>query len=202
MNDVHILEHQSATNLPGNTSDPTRQPLPLPPPQPSLHYVHFTSDRIESLLQTICHLLGRHGSLPILIDHLTEQLRSSSSLRGKELLLILAHVILGGAQREKSAESADEMFALVEGLLEELVAPSNWDRSESTLNLDLESGDPFWREERTVSDTKVRSVDFVISDVLSSHCCTLELECLVESISFCHIYSHCCMDIIGRVLPG
>ena len=147
--DVHILEHQSA-NLPGNSPDST-----LPPSQPPLHYVHFTSDRIEALFQHICHLLGRHGSLPVIVDHLTEQLRLSSSIHGKELLLILSHILLGAAQRTKSAESADEMFVLVEGLLEELVAPSNWDRSR-TLNFGVGEGDSFWREEKT-TNTKVRA---------------------------------------------
>ena len=79
----------------------------------------------------------------------------SLSIHGKELLLILSHVLLGATQRTKSAESADEMFVLVEGLLEELVAPSNWNRSR-TLNFGVGEGDSFWREERT-TNTKVRA---------------------------------------------
>lgn len=197
MNDVHILENQSAAKLPGNSPDSTHQPLPLSPPQPSLHYVHFTSDRIEFLLQTICHLLGRHGSLPVLTDHLMEQLRLSSSIHGKELLLILSHVLLGASEREKSTESADEMFVLVEGLLEELVAPSTWDRSKSTLNFDLEGGAPFLREERMTNDTKARlSIVYVIPDVPSS------LVVTVARMSFTVISRVLpSLDIINRVMP-
>lgn len=164
VSDVHILEHQSAANLPGNPSeDSTHLPLPPPPPtQPSLHYVHFTSDRIESLLQQVCQLLGRHGSLSVIVDYLQEKLRLSSSTHGKELLLILSHVLLGASQRREgeSAESADEIFVLVEGLLEELVAPGNWDRSheqQSFLNFAMGDSESFWKEERTIN-TKVRSM--------------------------------------------
>ena len=163
MSDVHIVEHQSAANLPGNPPEGSthhHQPLPLPP-QPSLHFVHFTSDRISSLLQQVCELLGRHGSLPVIVDHLLEKLRQSSSTHGKELLLILSHVLLGAASRRESergresGESADEMFVLVEDLLEELVAPGNWDRSwPAVLNFDVGGGESFWREEG-VTSTKV-----------------------------------------------
>ena len=162
MSDVHILEHQSAANLLGNPlKDSTHHaPLPPPPSQPLLHYIHFTSDQIESLLQQVCQLLGRHGSLPVIVDHLLEKLRLSSSTHGKELLLILSHVLLGAASQKgkrESTESADEIFVLVEGLLEELVAPSNWDRSQqAVLNFDMGDGELFWREERP-TNTKVRS---------------------------------------------
>ena len=169
VSDVHILEHQSAANLLGNPPEDythhqhhLSHPLPLPlPPQPSLHYIHFTSDRIASLLQQVCQLLGRHGALPIIVDHLLEKLRLSSSTHGKELLLILSNVLLGATSqreggRKESAESADdEMFVLVEGLLEELVAPSNWDRSQkAVLNFDTGDGKSFWREEK-ITNTKV-----------------------------------------------
>ena len=161
MSDVHIIEHQSAANLSGNPSEGSahhHQPLPLPP-QPSLHFVHFTSDRISSLLQQVCELLGRHGSLPVIVDHLLEKLRQSPSTHGKELLLILSHVLLGAASRRggerESAESADEVFVLVEGLLEELVAPGNWDRLRpAVLNFDAGDGESFWREEG-MTNTKV-----------------------------------------------
>lgn len=170
MSDVHILEHQkSAANLPGNPPEDSAQPDPVPlplPPQPSLHYVHFTSNRISSLLQQVCELLGRHGSLPIIVDHLLEKLRVSSSTNGKELLLILSHVLRGASsQRRGSAESADEMFVLVEGLLEELVAPGNWDRSrQADLTFDMGDGQSFWREEKTAS-TKVRN-----NHIIYIHC--------------------------------
>lgn len=163
MSDVHIVEHQSAVNLPGNPpggSTHHHQPLPLPP-QPSLHFVHFTSDRISSLLQQVCELLGCHGSPPVIVDHLLEKLRLSPSTHGKELLLILSHVLLGAASRRESergresGKSADEMFVLVEGLLEELVVPGNWDRSQpAVLDFDVGGGESFWREEG-VTSTKV-----------------------------------------------
>ena len=162
MSDVHILEHQkSAANLPGNPPEDSAQPDPVPlplPPQPSLHYVHFTSNRISSLLQQVCELLGCHGSLPIIVDYLLEKLRVSLSMHRKELLLILSQVLRGASsQRRGSAESADEMFVLVEGLLEELVAPGNWDRSQQAdLIFDMGDGQSFWREEKTAS-TKVRN---------------------------------------------
>ena len=161
MSDVHIVEYQSAANLPGNPPEGSahhHQSLPLPP-QPSLHFVHFTSDRISSLLQQVCELLGCHGSLPVIVDHLLEKLRQSPSTHGKELLLILSHVLLGAASRrgggKERAESADRVFVLVEGLLEELVAPGNWDRSRPAgLNFDVGGGESFWREEG-MTNTKV-----------------------------------------------
>ena len=150
VSDVHIVEQ---------TSDPAshqpRPPSSLPPSQPVLHYVHFSSDQIEALCQEVCHLLGRHGSLPVTVDYLLDQLRlsSSSSLRGKELLLVLSHVLLGAGQRSKTAESADDaedIFALVEGLLEELVAPGNWNRS-----CDSVQGSALFRKEERNSSAKV-----------------------------------------------
>ena len=163
VSDVHILEHQSAARLQGNfPEDSTHHHSPHPlPPQPSLHYVHFTSDRIASLLQQVCQLLGRHGTLPIIVDHLLEKLRLSSSTHGKELLLILSNVLLGATsqrergRRERTESADDEMFVLVEGLLEELVAPSNWDRSQQVVsNFDAGDGESFWREGK-ITNTKV-----------------------------------------------
>ena len=148
VSDVHIVEQTLEP-----ASQQPRPPSSLPPSQPVLHYVHFSSDQIEALCQEVCHLLGRHGSLPVIVDYLLDQLRlssSSSSLRGKELLLVLSHVLLGAGQRSKTAESADDaedIFALVEGLLEELVAPGNWNRSCDS----VEGSALFWKEERNSS---------------------------------------------------
>lgn len=90
-----------------------------------------------------------------------EQMRLSSSTHGKELLLILSHVLVGAGQRNKDAESADEMFVLVQGLLEEMVAPDNWNRSrdQSEENILL------WKEEKSNS-AKVRTTLVVLSPCL------------------------------------
>lgn len=90
-----------------------------------------------------------------------EQMRLSSSTHGKELLLILSHVLVGAGQRNNDAESADEMFVLVQGLLEEMVAPDNWNRSrdQSEENILL------WKEEKSNS-AKVRTTLVVLSPCL------------------------------------
>lgn len=148
MSDVHILEQ-----FPEPTRHQSLAPSSLPPRQPVLQYVHFSSDRIEALFQEVCHLLGHYGSLSVVVDHLLDQLRLSSSLRGKELLLILSHVLVGGGQwKGRSDESADEMFVLVEGLLEEVVAPGNWNRSHDSVG----EHSLFWEEEKS-SSSKVRA---------------------------------------------
>ena len=145
MSDVHILER-----IPDSTSrqEEATSPRPHPPLQPILRYVHFSSDRIEALFQEVCHLLGCHGSLAVIVDYLLDQLKLSSSLHGKELLLVLSRVLVGAGQRRGSAESADEMYALVEGILEEVVAPSNWNKSHDAVV-------SFWEEEKS-DNTKVK----------------------------------------------
>ena len=70
----------------------------------ALRFVHFRDERIEGLLYNICRLLGRHGNLQVVVDHLIDLYRSSFSQR-KELLLILAHV-LNGAKKSGGPVSA------------------------------------------------------------------------------------------------
>ena len=147
VSDVHILEQ-----FPEATRHQSPASSSLPPSQPVLRYVHFSSDRVEALFQEVCHLLGRYGSLTVIVDYLLDQLRLSSSLRGKELLLILSHVLIGDGQRKRTDESAGEIFVLVEGLLEEVVAPGNWNRSHDSVG----EHSLFWEEEKS-SSSKVRA---------------------------------------------
>lgn len=60
----------------------------------ALCFTHFREERIESLLYETCRLLGCHGNLQVVIDHLMDLYQSSVTQR-KELLLILSKV-LGG----------------------------------------------------------------------------------------------------------
>ncbi len=60
----------------------------------ALHFVHFREERIETLLYSVCQLLGRYGNLQVVVDHLMDLYRSSEAQR-KELLIILSQVLTG-----------------------------------------------------------------------------------------------------------
>ena len=80
-------------------SDPSHNsaasnPLSVHMSKLALRFVHFRDERIEGLLYNICRLLGCHGNLQVVVDHLMDLYRSSFSQQ-KELLLILAHVLTG-----------------------------------------------------------------------------------------------------------
>ncbi len=60
----------------------------------ALRFTHFREERIETLLYSVCRLLGRYGNLQVVADHLIDLYQSSVAQR-KELLIILAQVFTG-----------------------------------------------------------------------------------------------------------
>jgi len=81
----------------------------------ALRFTHFRDDRIQALLYDVCELVGHHGDLAVVLDHLMDLYRSSKTQR-KELLLVFKHVIQGA--RGKASE---EVCPLIEGMAVELV---------------------------------------------------------------------------------
>ncbi len=77
----------------------------------ALHFVHFREERIETLLYSVCQLLGRYGNLQVVVDHLMDLYRSSEGQR-KELLIILSRV-LTGAKTAQTEVRCDAKVAVI-----------------------------------------------------------------------------------------
>ena len=65
----------------------------------SLRYKHFQLPQIETLIQHCCQLLGFHGSLSSILDHLLDAYLSPFTQRRCELLIMIGHVLLGAGGR-------------------------------------------------------------------------------------------------------
>ena len=101
------------------------KPLPLP-------YVHFHSDKVAALLGEVGRLLGCRGDLHVLVDYILDELRLHSDLQCEQLLL-LSHILAGGGHKGCGHDelspthiSRDELFAVVEGIVAQLVTPDIW----------------------------------------------------------------------------
>ena len=103
---THSSTTEPTSKRTSQTPTPDTEPNDLSPHMSklALRFVHFRDERIEGLLYNICRLLGRHGNLQVVVDHLMDLYRSSFSQQ-KELLLILSHV-LDGAKKSGGLVSA------------------------------------------------------------------------------------------------
>ncbi len=134
--------HMTVTSLP--TLDPSHlstMPLPLP-------YAHFHSDKVAALLGEVGRLLGCHGDLSVLVDYILDELQVHTTLHCEHLLL-LSHVLAGGGHKgcghteaPPTCISHEELFVVVEGIINRLITPDIWIQShtsEQSLNSDLQS---------------------------------------------------------------
>lgn len=101
------------------------KPLPLP-------YAHFHSDKVAALLGEVGCLLGCRGDLHVLVDYILDELRLHSDLQCEQLLL-LSHILAGGGCKGCGHDEAppthisrDELYAVVDGVVAQLVTADMW----------------------------------------------------------------------------
>lgn len=61
---------------------------------PKYHFKHFTDDKVKVAVNQICHMLGYHGNLPLIVDHFLD-LFHESKLYQKQAVYILSETVMG-----------------------------------------------------------------------------------------------------------
>ncbi|XP_038075424.1 TELO2-interacting protein 1 homolog [Patiria miniata] len=103
------------------------------------YFKHFADDRIYKAIVQVCHLLGKHGNITLLVDHFLDLFHESTSHR-KQAVLILNEIMLGTVETrlddsnkaswEGSASPAlrdtEEIELAVRTLLQEYLLPAYW----------------------------------------------------------------------------
>ncbi|CAI5778606.1 TELO2-interacting protein 1 homolog isoform X1 [Podarcis lilfordi] len=122
--DVKVVEERRLGNVPG--------PSQLSSSAQRKCFRFFADERIFSLLQQICRLLGYYGNLYLLADHFLG-LYGESAVYRKQAAMVLNELIAGAAglevdvlhEREEVA-SAEDLRGVVISVLEEYVDQANW----------------------------------------------------------------------------
>ena len=117
---------------------PDLVPAYLSPNALRLPHAYFNSDKVAVLLKEVCHLLGCHGDLPVLLDYVLDQV-CGSSRQQSELLLLLAYLLPGGCHSNHNQGEAtpmvlheDDLYSLVEGLVSVVMEPEVWSSPENS----------------------------------------------------------------------
>ncbi|XP_066482535.1 TELO2-interacting protein 1 homolog [Tiliqua scincoides] len=92
----------------------------------------FTDDRIFSLLQKVCQILGYYGNLYLLVDHFIELYRESAVYR-KQAAMVINELIAGAAgpevdlfHEQGTVRNTEDLKGLITSVLEEYLDPANW----------------------------------------------------------------------------
>ena len=100
----NLLVEMEGGNLSGNHDNSI-----LPP----LYFTYLRKLQTQQVIQSICHVLGCHGNLPVLLDHMIEECHNSSHYACERLLLI--YWIMCGVDGDRCDGS--EIGGVVEGVV-------------------------------------------------------------------------------------
>ncbi|XP_060133393.1 TELO2-interacting protein 1 homolog isoform X2 [Zootoca vivipara] len=122
--DVKVVEERRLGDVPG--------PLQCSSSAQRKCFRFFADERIFSLLQQICRVLGYYGNLYLLADHFLG-LYGESAVYRKQAAMVLNELVAGAAglevdvlhEREEVA-SAEDLGGVVASVLEEYVDQANW----------------------------------------------------------------------------
>ncbi|XP_022104170.1 TELO2-interacting protein 1 homolog [Acanthaster planci] len=135
LRDIKILEEATLRPESAVSAVDTFQPYPAR----RKHFKQFADERIHKAIIEICHLLGMHGNITLLVDHFLGLFHESSSHR-KQAVLVLNEIMLGTrvtplddsnkTSWEGSASPAlrdtTEIESAVRTLLQEYLSPMHW----------------------------------------------------------------------------
>ncbi|XP_051886998.1 TELO2-interacting protein 1 homolog isoform X2 [Pristis pectinata] len=96
------------------------------------YFKYFNEERVFTLLQQVCRVLGYYGSLYLLVDHFMELYQESVMYR-KQAALLINELLLGGAgldvcvlHERETPVSTDDFKATITSIVEEYTSMDNW----------------------------------------------------------------------------
>ncbi|KAM7150288.1 TELO2-interacting protein 1 homolog isoform 2-T3 [Macrochelys suwanniensis] len=121
------------------------------------YFRFFIDERIFSLIQQICRVLGYYGNLYLLVDHFMG-LYSESVVYRKQAAMVLNELITGAAglgvdvlQERETAVSTEDLKGTITSILEEYIDQANWSL---TTSIDTEGTS----DELTVKHSRARAI--------------------------------------------
>ncbi|KAJ8257310.1 hypothetical protein GJAV_G00184220 [Gymnothorax javanicus] len=124
VSDVRVVEERV-------TADTAKGEAGKMPARQRKHFAYFTDEKIFSLLQEVCRLLGYYGNLYLLVDHFLDLYRESSAYR-KQATIALNEIIVGAsgigvaAVQEHALVSREDLKAAVALVIDEYTSLDNW----------------------------------------------------------------------------
>ncbi|XP_069740729.1 TELO2-interacting protein 1 homolog [Narcine bancroftii] len=106
------------------------------------YFKYFNEERIFTLLQQVCRVLGYYGNLYLLVDHFMELYQESVMYR-KQAALVINELLLGSAgldvyvlHEKETPVSTEDFKATITSIVEEYTSMDNW---HLVTNLDSEN---------------------------------------------------------------
>lgn len=130
--DVRIVEERQLTSEAARLQQPTPCSTLDKPATQKKYFKYFNEERVFTLLQQICRVLGYYGNLYLLVDHFMELYQESTMYR-KQAALVINELLLGSAgldvcilHERETPVSTDDFKAVITSIVEEYTSMNNW----------------------------------------------------------------------------
>ncbi|KAK6177026.1 hypothetical protein SNE40_015216 [Patella caerulea] len=119
--DIRIIEHKSQSIVKGGI------PSEADIMRPKHVFKHFRDNQITTALIQSCHLLGQHGDIDLLVDHMMDLLHESSIYQ-LQSVFIINQIIAGSVTKENVSLVVD----IIRMLVDEYLSDDNFNIPTST----------------------------------------------------------------------